>query len=95
MQLPRFTTRRLMVLVAVVSLLLAIGVGLQRRKARFKRLWLYHAGLTGPGTMASFEPFPTFYHTAKGRWHHRLSEKYKEAFLYPWLPVRPDSPPPE
>src|SRR5262245_19406931 len=39
MRLPRFTTRRLMVLVAVIAI--PFGIVIERRN-RFRRLWRYH-----------------------------------------------------
>lgn len=90
----RFTVRRLMVAVAIVGVVLAIWVGLERRRARFERLFSYHNGLTGPAYRRSFDPFRPGFRTAKGRWHHELSQKYGLAARNPWLPVAPDPPEP-
>ena len=84
-----------MVAVATVAVLLAVGVGLQRRRARFERLFSVHNGMAGPTRIRSFDPGTRIFVTAKGRWHHDLAMKYARAAGHPWLPVAPDPPEPE
>jgi hypothetical protein len=97
MRVPRvrFTVRRMMVAVAMLAALLAIGAGLQRRQARFERLFSYHRGLAGPMIIHSFDPGSPTSKTASGRWHWDLSMKYADAARRPWLPVAPDPPEPK
>jgi len=52
MPLPRMTTRRWMIAVAVVAILLGAGLGVGRRSRRFARLSAHHAN-------ASLEHFHT------------------------------------
>jgi hypothetical protein len=82
-----------MALVFIAATILAVGVGLQRRKARFERLFSYHIGLAGPALHVSFSPDPMF-ETAKAQWHYDLAWKYAEAAKRPWIPVQPDPPEP-
>jgi len=85
-----------MIVVAVVATMLAVGVGLKQRKARFERLSSYHIKPAGPLALAPDPKDPRlFFETAKGRWHYDLALKYAEAARHPWLPVSPDPPQPE
>src|SRR3954447_17124311 len=99
----RVTVRRLMVAVAVLSLLL----GLEARRERLLRLSSYHAeqstltmivqqsGL--PATVdvvGSQQPGAYLSPTPRSEWHTRMSMKYKAAASHPWLPNEPDLPPP-
>jgi hypothetical protein len=97
MQMPRvrFTVRRMMVAVAMLAAIMAVGAGLQRRRDRFERLFSHHRGLAGPRVIRSFDPGNPVFKTARGRWHWDLSMKYGEAARYPWLPLPPDPPEPE
>jgi hypothetical protein len=90
MRLPRMTTRRWMVAVAGVALLVGAFVTLQRA-AYFMRLAAAHehfahhlrstAGPAGDQTAAEH--------------NERLARRYQRAAARPWLPVEPDPPPPE
>jgi hypothetical protein len=106
MRVPRlrFTMRRLMVAVALLSLLL----GLVARRQRLLRLSTYHAEQSYrtmivqqsnlPAAVDSFggqEPGAYLFPTPRSEWHTRMSMKYEVAASHPWLPVDPDSPPPE
>ena len=97
MRLPRvrFTVRRPVVTVFVVATMLAIAVGLQRRKVRFAWLFSYHIGLAGPSLILELAPDYAIFETAKGRWYYELAMKYAEAAKRPWLPVPPDPPEPD
>jgi hypothetical protein len=94
MRLPRFTTRRLMVLVAVAGLAMGVALELRRRSEFFQRIAQAHAeravenlwGILGPDADSA---------SRKYVYHNGLSQKYKRAARYPWLPVPPDPPPPE
>jgi hypothetical protein len=93
MRLPRvrFTVRRMMVAVAVLSLLIGWGIESGRREGRFRTAarvhWLASFGRApdGPGQVTE----------AGLRWHDRMAEKYDRAARYPWLPVEPDPPEPK
>ncbi len=90
------TTRRWMVAVAVVGLLLGIGAsGLRSLKysrtasAHLNRFtWIYltlpHRGMA-----------ETMRLRRKAKYHLGLYDKYKAAARRPWLPVEPDPPAPE
>lgn len=95
MRLSTFRVRTLMITVAALAAVLAIGTGLQRRKARFERLFSYHRGLAGPTVVRSFDPGTRTFKTARGRWHWDLSMKYADAAQRPWLPVPHDPPEPK
>jgi hypothetical protein len=88
MRLPRLTTRRLLVLVAVVGIVLGAGQELRRRSARYREISNRHfAALGFEGSGSVWEPAP--------RWHSAMWKKYDRLARYPWLPVEPDPPPPE
>jgi hypothetical protein len=95
MRLPRMTTRRWMIAVAGVGIVLGASVELQRRHDRFLHLAKHHE-------MQSFKLTDDtgldarMWSDAKFEWHRRLGEKYRRAATSPWLPVEPDPPaPPE
>jgi hypothetical protein len=86
LRLPRITTRRLLILVAALAVILGILTTLQRRRERFRRLALEYfsaskAVYTGPDDL-----------TMQG-YHADLAAKYKAAADSPWLPLEPDLPP--
>ena len=62
MRLPRMTTRRWMVAVAIVAILIGVGLEVGRRSRRFARLAAYHSNvaLEHFGTLMAFggEPPP-------------------------------------
>src|SRR5262249_5072297 len=104
MRLPRLTTRRLMVLVAVVGIIL----GLETRRIQFLELASYHSGQAMPtmrfrydGVWITQDVFPDLpsgtkaYRTTRSEWHAGLADKYARAARYPWLPVPHDPPPPD
>jgi hypothetical protein len=88
MYLPRMTTRRWMIAVAVVAVVLwGVPTVIQWRRIRFQRLSDYHRSkivLVGP-------PSPLL---ARTLYHSKMAEKYAEATRRPWLPVSPDPPAP-
>ena len=90
LHLTRFTVRRLMVAVAIVG----VGLGwlLERRSASLRREAARHAG---DGALVSLEEMYNPW-TEAGKDHHRaMTEKYRQAAHYPWLPVAPDPPEPK
>jgi hypothetical protein len=98
MRLPRMTTRRWLIAVAVVAVALAASIVIERRRHHFRTLAERHSsaelsclGLAGrldsPALAASWK--------RKAERCARLAQKYRRAARYPWLPVEPDPPEPE
>jgi hypothetical protein len=94
----RFTVRRLMTAAAVVALLMATGVGLQRRAAHLRRLsflqsreanrWellLTEISVNGPPASAILN---------KVHWHDSMAARYERAARSPWLHIEAAPPPP-
>src|SRR3954451_14919639 len=98
MRLPRMTTRRWMIAVAVVALACAATIALMERSRRFARIARDHAGA---GPVISYVHIVSGDETrlSWGRrvksWHAEMAKKYQYAARYPWLLVEPDPPPPE
>jgi hypothetical protein len=103
-RLPRFHLRTLLVLVAFVAFLLAIGAELGRRRSEYLRRAAYHADqgryggdVFGDGVVLRFDPKTRkrdITSLAKIEHHARLAEKYQYAAAHPWLPVEADPPEP-
>src|SRR4051812_45231615 len=106
MPFPRMTTRRLMIAVAVVALVIGGAIEGERRRARFHQLAIHYTERE-LGYLISTISEPWSEHKRK-QWeahlrqtaHYRsyfagMSQKYQWAEKYPWLPVPPDSPPPK
>lgn len=105
MRLPRMTTRRWMLAVAVVALLCL----LEHRRRTFRSRAAYHQSrLSGLGVALSYDGHLRFYkHQDQGikwltnneakvpAWHEAMARKYRDGARYPWLPVEPDPPEPE
>jgi hypothetical protein len=94
--LPRMTTRRWMVLVAVLAVPLAAVSICIARAAHFQGI----AGKHQSQVQIGATPFKTFagtcyYLTDLGLWHADMAAKYERAARYPWLPVPPDPPEPK
>jgi Tfp pilus assembly protein PilE len=101
MRWPRFTLRWMMMVVAIVGCLSAIGIEGERRRARFKarvaelqaarnemvRLERLRAGRGGvrPTDLTDGEIFDA-------RGNRLMLKRYRFAVRYPWLPVMPDLP---
>jgi hypothetical protein len=100
---PRFTVRRLMVVVALAALLLGVIAGVENRRRSFLSLVDAHrAGMIaweeGDPSETSRERFDLSGRKVSlkdHRWHLQMAEKYERAARYPWLPVAPDPPAPE
>jgi hypothetical protein len=98
MQFPRMTTRRWMVAVAVVALLLGGIVGVYRLR-RWHDGFVYRAQwhsrivvtLRTRWRVAPNDPVPPRLIV----YYRSLASKYQHAARYPWLPVEPDPPEPE
>jgi hypothetical protein len=90
MRLPRMTTRRWMIVVAILAVGLA-DVG-RRRHLALRQRAAYHEKIERLVT----DTAPKLPANAAIRDRHaRLKEKYWRAARYPWLPVEPDPPEPE
>src|SRR5262245_21410608 len=102
MRLPQFTTRRLMVLVAVVAVSLC-GARLWSRSVEYERRAAKHAAAAA--RLLAWQIFPEEddqgmrqmgeHAWRLGRYHATLKQTYERAARYPWLPVPPDPPPPD
>ena len=79
MRLPRMTTRRWMIVVAVAALLTGWFV-LARRSAHYRREALYHSWAAARAASREHD------------YHYRLVKKYKRAAYRPWFPLDPDPP---
>ncbi len=95
---PRFTVRRLMVAVAIVAVVLGVGIELELRHRRFDSISSEY------NLMSLLYAFDVKYrpdawgqaHAARQfAWHKAMSEKYRRAARYPFLPVPADPPKPE
>jgi len=93
MRLPRITTRRLMVLVAVAAIF-AFGAVMVRKAREYRHAAARHAIKAriieleaGPATISKDRE--------RAAYHSRMKGKYDRAASRPWLPVPPDPPPPK
>ena len=108
MRLPRMTTRRWMVAVAVVGLLMATALSGYRLKQR-RDHYLSRAQLHKQNAAFLMQVCETNriirthwsrddYLSALCRisgYHAAMAAKYRHAARYPWLPVEPDPPEPK
>ena len=96
MTFPRITIRRLSFLVAALAVVFGLAMALQRRSERLRRQaaeygeaihTVYFADVNGKdGTVLT---------ATTADYHSDLSMKYRAAARRPWLPLRPDPPPPD
>ena len=101
MRLPRMTTRRWMIAVAILAVGLATvahhrGLGLRQRAAYHETIEL-EAATVGELALAARWPKAAAQVRANAATrdrHARLKEKYWRAARYPWLPVGADPPEP-
>ena len=91
MRVPGMTTRRWMVAVAVVGIVL--GVTIERRE-RFRQIADYHQAefMKLASRMKPFAREDRDWHPLE--WHETMKRKYERASALPWLPVEPDPPEP-
>jgi hypothetical protein len=97
MRLPRMTTRRWMIDVVVVAMLVGWIVGaewLRRRRDEFLSRARWHSEIVATWN-ASWRPAPSGATLRLMAHHGSLASKYRYAVRYPWLPVEPDPPAPE
>jgi hypothetical protein len=111
MRLPRLTTRRLMVIVAVVGLTVCLPIRMARmaqQRDRLSRIAIDHANwehayrgwyvTDGVYSVAQLKMIDACHGRPNERmaaYHHSLFMKYRRAARYPWLPVPPDQPEPK
>jgi hypothetical protein len=92
------TTRRLMVVVAVVAMLMGeadIAQRLRRRRDEFASRAQWHGEIVAAWN-ARWRPAPPGAATLRlMAYHGSLASKYWYAARYPWLPVEPDPSPPD
>ena len=104
MRPPLMTTRRWMVVVAVVALLCL----LEHRRRSFESLAAYHQSklarfiiwqslddLTVVRLFRRDHKPPATGEAKVATWHEAMARKYRQAARNPWLPVEPDAPEPE
>jgi hypothetical protein len=99
MRLPRFTIRRMMVVVAIVCALLGVDRMARRRAYCLEqaKLWKERADefVTGAGVCLKEEFDKPGMYTALYERTRAIERNYRHAARYPWLPVEPDPPWPE
>jgi hypothetical protein len=100
MRLPRvqFTLRHMMVALAVVALicwagrLLLLSAIYHARAREFSIALMTETPIwMGPKERLRVYPAPS----PRVRWAREMGHKYERAARCPWLPVEPDSPPPD
>ncbi len=93
MRLPRMTTRRWMIVVAVVAVgCAAVASLVERRRERFARIAERHVSVFL--TPITRFPDPERRSAKRLDWHSKMADKYLHATRYPWLPLAPDPPKP-
>lgn len=106
MRSPRFTTRWLMALVALVAFSMWARSRFEARRSHFRELVQQYQvksltcsvfSYSGPGGAHKAEQMKA--HAARMAkplaYYTEMVEKYEHAVRYPWLPVLPDPPPPQ
>jgi hypothetical protein len=108
-RIARMTTRRWMIVVAVVALFMTRGE-VRRRQNEFQQLAAYHQKarsliVAGRGRTSGnmeiwlrHDPSKTSWRLSsvwRAAYHSAMREKYEHAARYPWLPVEPDPPEPK
>jgi hypothetical protein len=92
MRLPRFTLRRLMVLVALAGASLGLWAWMARRSAEYRKKALFYEGMFITMVWQDHSPPPGLAHNL---WVGKMASKYRYAASYPWWPVEPDPPEPK
>jgi hypothetical protein len=88
MRPPKMTTRRMIITVAVVGLVLAGVIETRRRRERFLRIAEFHERHSPYSYIGFFEPHVT----PLGQWREEMGQKHRRAAARPWLPLGPDPP---
>lgn len=100
MRPPRFTVKRMMLVVVAAAIPLGWYI---ERQHRFQKLAAYHqeqSGVLGVDFSGGREvlritgPDGKPLSAARHEWHSGLREKYHRAALRPWLPISTDPPMP-
>jgi hypothetical protein len=89
MRFPRVTTRRLLLLVATLAVILGILASLQRRRERFRHLAAEYQSAINAVYLGEADPYLEI-----PNYHSFLADKYRAAADRPWLPLEADLPPP-
>src|SRR5262245_40223210 len=102
MQFPRLTTRRLMVIVAAVALVLGTLVERSRQFRHESRRHVFSMKAARGGIFSGrvrlidrHGQFLTDQESAKHHWHGYMAVKYGRAARSPWFLVPPDPPEPK
>lgn len=97
MRMPRLTTRRLMVAVAIAGVGLGWHHWMQLRAARLQARANWHflqwRAICDP-IPAQEVMKPGWMFPPRAGYHFRMFMKYSNAADHPWLPMRPDPPEP-
>ena len=101
MRLPRMTTRRWIVAVAVIGLMLGGTIEAYRLAYRLRRRYddfldraQWHSGFVFDWN-ARWRKNESDATVRRINYHAEMARKYEHAARYPWLPVAPDPPEPE
>jgi hypothetical protein len=92
MKLPRFTTRRMMALVALAAMAFALVAWMERRAAEYRKKAVFYEAMVITMVWQDHSPPPGLAHNL---WAGKMASKYRYAASYPWLPVEPYPPEPE
>jgi hypothetical protein len=85
--IPRFTVRRLMVVVAILGFVLGSSRWMRQRSMAYRKIAEYHSDMMIPFSLSERSSRNRAYHGA-------MVEKYLRAAGRPWFPVEPDPPNP-
>ena len=105
MRLPRMTTRRWMVAMAIVAVIVVVRIKIARMKLRRLDCQLRSIAHTigaarydGTGVVSCRGPYElpsSVYNPRRAAYHAAMSRKWADAAEHPWLPVEPDPPEPQ
>ena len=88
MRFPRLTTRRWILAVAVI----AVMIGYVRSSIQMWQIASYHGQQSRRVARSFAETGHRFY--VQRQWHARMEQKYRAAIWFPWFPVEPEPHPP-
>ena len=105
MRLPRMTTRRWMIAVAAVAIVLSVAISLlrvERLASEYRRLYAQHSAETQRYRQEASKALRLrnardryVLASRRAAYHAHLEAKYGHAAHSPWLPVEPDPPEPK